>query len=291
MPRSCVVRGWIGGGSAALAAVLVAGLLATGSKAGTEAAPYRDRDRDRGPAVAVAPAVPVAPAAITPRIDGLPVAAPPTGLVTQAGHEGNAVALTLDDGPSAEYTPQVLDLLRRYHARATFCMIGENLDRYPDLVREVVADGHRLCDHSMTHDEHLSGKPAPRIAWEIGQTEADLNRIAPDAPVRYYRQPGGAWSPQIQAVARRDGMVPLHWTVDPRDWARPGTDRIISTVEQTVRPGGVILMHDGGGDRTQSVAALTVLLPWLRDHGYALDFPAAAPDTRPVRECQHLRAA
>jgi len=74
------------------------------------------------------------------RIDGLPVGAPPTGLVTQAAHQGNTVALTLDDGPSAEYTPQILGVLRRYHARATFCMIGENLDRYPDLVRQVVAD-------------------------------------------------------------------------------------------------------------------------------------------------------
>ncbi|MFL6075922.1 MAG: polysaccharide deacetylase family protein [Mycobacteriales bacterium] len=282
MSRTCVIGGWIVGGSAVFAAVLVVGLLASGSKAGSGERP--DPDRSGRPAAA-------APAVVTDRIDGLPVAAASAGLVRNAAHEGNVVALTLDDGPSAEYTPQVLDLLRRYHAHATFCMIGENLDRYPDLVRQVVADGNRLCDHSMTHDEHLSSKPAPRMAWEIDQAETDLNRIAPDAPVLYYRQPGGAWSPRIQAVARRAGMVPLDWTVDPRDWSRPGTNRIIGTVEQTVRPGGVILMHDGGGPRDQTVAALNVLLPWLRDHGYAFDFPAAAPDSRPVRECQHLRAA
>jgi peptidoglycan/xylan/chitin deacetylase (PgdA/CDA1 family) len=92
-------------------------------------------------------------------------------------------------------------------------------------------------------------------------------------PVEWFRAPGGAWSPQIVELAATHGMQPLGWTVDPRDWARPGADAIVTFVQKEVRGGAIILLHDGGGPREQTVAALEQLIPWLADRGYRFGFP------------------
>ena len=175
----------------------------------------------------------------------------------------NAVALTFDDGPSPEWTPKYLALLAKYHLHATFCMIGSQVAQYPDLVRQVVAAGDTLCNHTWDHDEYLSQKSAAYIRSEMTRTLTAIRKAVPNAQVPYYRQPGGNWSPTIVAQARALGMRPLHWSVDPSDWKRPPAGTIIGNIEYNTHAGSIVLMHDGGGDRSNTYAALQTLLPWL----------------------------
>ena len=199
----------------------------------------------------------------------------PPAVVRTTARSGRFVALTFDDGPDPGYTPQVLDLLAQHHAVATFCMVGTQVRRYPDLVKLVVQRGMRLCDHTVDHDEQLAQRNEARISADITGAQADLRLAADgDVPIPYFRAPGGNWSDTITKIASRERMTPLGWAVDSRDWTLPGGPAIVAAVRQGVQPGAVILFHDGGGQRQQTVAALTELLPWLTAQGYRFDFPA-----------------
>ena len=182
------------------------------------------------------------------------------------------VALTFDDGPDPVWTPQVLALLRQYRAVATFCMIGEKVRAHPELVTKVVNAGHRLCDHSRTHPVSLAALDEGAQRDEILDAREDLAE-ATKATVPYFRAPGGNWSPEVTKLAAKKKMQPLGWTVDPRDWSLPGTPVIVTRVQRGMAPGAIVLMHDGGGPRQQTVDALTTLLPWLVEHGYRFTFP------------------
>ncbi|WP_236791416.1 polysaccharide deacetylase family protein [Amycolatopsis sp. GM8] len=209
-----------------------------------------------------------------------PAAAPATAaasadLVRGTARTGKFVALTFDDGPDPVYTPQILDALTRAGAVATFCMIGANVTRHPELVRAVLARGMRLCDHTVSHDEDLGKRTEQRVTAEIAGCWSDLQVAAgADVPVPYFRAPGGSWTDLIRDVAARQGMKALSWSVDSRDWTLPGAAQIVTTVQRTVQPGAVVLLHDGGGKRAQTVEALDQLLPWLVAQGYQFDFPA-----------------
>lgn len=180
------------------------------------------------------------------------------------------VSLTFDDGPSA-YTPAVLEVLARHGVTATFCLVGTQARRQPALVRRIVADGHALCNHSMNHDD-LSTWTADAVRADLTETTAAIRQAAPAATVPYFRAPYGSWGGSA-AVAAELGMSRLGWTVDPRDWSRPGTDVIVREVLAQVRPGGIVLMHDAGGDRTQTVEALEILIPRLRQDGWTFALP------------------
>jgi peptidoglycan-N-acetylglucosamine deacetylase len=198
-----------------------------------------------------------------------------TDLVMRAAGEGRFVSLTFDDGPDPQYTPRVLDVLARHGAVATFCMVGAQALKHPDLVRQVVAAGMRLCAHSLTHDEQLKTRPAQVIEADVAGTKAVLVSAAGAAvSVEYFRAPAGNWSDELTRTAVRNGMKPLSWSVDSRDWTRPGSETILTGVRAAVRPGAVILFHDGGGQRGQTLAALESLLPWLVEQGYRFTPPA-----------------
>jgi peptidoglycan/xylan/chitin deacetylase (PgdA/CDA1 family) len=111
---------------------------------------------------------------------------------------------------------------------------------------------------------------------EIVGAQRDLAAVA-GASVNYYRAPGGNWSPTVLEVAATHGMQPIGWSVDTRDWTAPGVEAILAAVDRQLQPGGVILLHDGGGNREQTLAALEVLLPRLVEQGYRFGFPAAVP--------------
>lgn len=185
---------------------------------------------------------------------------------------GKSVALTFDDGPDPRWTPQILDLLRTHHVRATFCLIGRQAKAHPELVRRIVAEGHALCNHTWDHDERL---PKASTAHVVQEIQDGYNAIvAASGGVRpvYFRAPGGAWSPVVLAKARERGMRPLAWSIDPRDWTRPGTARIVQGV-LAARPGNIILCHDGGGNRSETVAATAQVLPALRHRGLTFVLP------------------
>ncbi|UNT00199.1 polysaccharide deacetylase family protein [Streptomyces tubbatahanensis] len=188
---------------------------------------------------------------------------------------GRTVALTLDDGPHPEWTPKTLDLLREYHVKATFCLIGPNAERYPKLVQRIVAEGHRLCDHSVDHDTGMDHEPVAYQERQILDAKKMIDKASGGAPVYYYRAPGGAFTPDSRRIAAGHGMRPLGWIVDPGDWQRPGADVILRHAEEQTGDGAVILFHDGGGDRSESYEALRQFLPWLKEQGYGFGFPKA----------------
>lgn len=185
------------------------------------------------------------------------------------------VALTFDDGPSPEYTPQVLKTLKDNGIHAVFCLVGLQVKKYPELVKQIVEDGHKIADHSMNHCESLTRCSDKKLTAEILGDKELIQSVVPGTSVDYYRAPGGDWSHRVRAYAVSCGMKPLGWSVDTKDWQTPGEDAIVKTVTSHVRPGAVILMHDAGGNRSQSVAALKEIIPQLKRAGYEFAFPAS----------------
>ncbi|MFJ3201592.1 polysaccharide deacetylase family protein [Streptomyces sp. NPDC086989] len=198
----------------------------------------------------------------------------PLGISRLAQGPGHDVAITIDDGPDPRWTPQVLQVLRQNHVKATFCMIGTKAQKYPELVRQVAADGHQLCDHSVDHDVTMDHKPVAYQRQQILDAKTMIEKAVPGVAVNYYRAPGGAFTPDSRAIAVASGMRPLGWSVDPRDWSRPGLPAIVAAVEGKLPRQPTVLFHDGGGDRSETVAALKVYLPWLAKQGYSFTFPA-----------------
>lgn len=173
-----------------------------------------------------------------------------------------AVALTIDDGPDPTWTPRVLDLLAHYEVTATFCLIGIQVRQYPDLVRKIVEAGHQIADHTMHHPVNLCRLPGHRIDAEIGDAHRLIKEVSGTAP-RLFRAPGGTWSRKLLRSVARHGMLPLDWDVDPRDWSRPGTKHIAHALLRA-KPGDILLCHDGGGDRSETLRALHTVIPRLK---------------------------
>ncbi|NJP34213.1 polysaccharide deacetylase family protein [Micromonospora thermarum] len=187
----------------------------------------------------------------------------PAGLQRTTGERG--VALTFDDGPDPVWTPKVLDRLRAARVTATFCVVGTQVRRHPDLVRRIVREGHQLCNHSWNHDVDLGRRPVAEIRADLQRTHRAIRTATPGARVPFYRQPGGRWTPEVVKVAKQLGMRSLHWTVDPRDWGKPPAETISERVHTAARPGAVILLHDGGGDRAATLAACPQMITDLKN--------------------------
>jgi len=187
-------------------------------------------------------------------------------------HDGRKrIALTIDDGPSAVYTPQVLGLLEKYQVTATFSMIGLEVDAHPGLVRAVAAAGHKIANHTWAHLDLAYLSPAV-VADQMNRATDAIHKATGRVPA-LFRAPYGAWSPAVLRQCAQDGMTPLDWSVDPRDWSRPGVAAIVGNIMRNTSTGSIILEHDGGGDRAQTVAALKIVLPRLLDAGYRFTTP------------------
>ncbi|HEX2417517.1 MAG TPA: polysaccharide deacetylase family protein [Micromonosporaceae bacterium] len=185
----------------------------------------------------------------------------PHGTIRSTGT--SVVALTFDDGPHPVWTPRILASLREAGVKATFCVIGAQARRYPNLIRAIVRDGHALCNHSWNHDFGLGSRSRTHITADLARTNSAIWAAVPAAPIRYYRQPGGKWTKRVVQVARELGMRSLHWSVDPQDWRKPPARQITGTVIKGTRKGGIVLLHDGGGDRSCTHRALYRILPNL----------------------------
>lgn len=214
-------------------------------------------------------AVPVQPAAVVVQPVTGPGRPPLLALAASGPHGSHRttgadyVALTFDDGPDPQWTPKVLALLREHGVKATFCVIGQLVEAFPELVAEIAEAGHTLCNHSWQHDLGLGSRSRTEIRENLERTNAAIQRAAPGARVSYYRQPGGAWTDRVVEVAAELGMSSLHWTVDPRDWSLPGAPAIAEVVRTGTDEGAIILLHDGGGERRGTVRALSRVLPEL----------------------------
>lgn len=190
-----------------------------------------------------------------------------TPTVFTAGAQHREVALTFDDGPGP-YSLRLLSVLEREHTPGTFFQIGNQEIYFHDATARELADGFPIGDHTETHPQmsHLSA--FEQESQLISQT-AHAGRYGVTFP-RMFRPPYGLWNQQTLALLRKYRMLMVMWTIDTEDYKQPGVDRIVSTVLRNVKPGSIILMHDAGGTRTQTIEALPRVIAGLRARGYQM---------------------
>lgn len=195
-----------------------------------------------------------------------PIGCIPAGpaFVTSGPRSKQAVALTFDDGPSS-YTPAVLDVLRAKGARGTFFMIGQQVAPNAALVRRMLVEGHEPADHTWNHANVSAGGSA--AAGSITSTAAAIQSASGFRPCSF-RAPYGAVGSSLIGLVRGLGMTTVQWDVDPQDWMTPGAEAIYSRIVGKARAGSIILMHDGGGSRSQTLTALPRVIDTLRARGY-----------------------
>jgi peptidoglycan/xylan/chitin deacetylase (PgdA/CDA1 family) len=197
------------------------------------------------------------------------------------------VALTFDDGPDPVQTPRILELLDKYRVKAVFCLVGSQVQKHPDIVRQIVAQGHTLCNHTWDHSLTI-GKDKPlAIKADLDRTNAAILAAVPTATIPFFRAPGGNFTDRLVGVAGTGGMTSLYWEVDPRDWDHPEketepqhVERVVNDVRKQVRPGSIVLSHDFNQPAT--ITAYEKLLPWLAEN-FKLGIPEVpAPPTPTV---------
>ncbi|GER91619.1 oligosaccharide deacetylase [Dictyobacter vulcani] len=176
------------------------------------------------------------------------------------------VALTFDDGPQPTFTPQVLNVLQLYHVQATFFCIGSQVRKYPGIVRQTYQDGDVVGNHTWSHP-NLTRLSPDEIRSQIRSASTVIQQVTGRAPT-LFRPPYDATNATVGRIAAQLGLVQTEWTIDARDWQRPGVAAIVSTVLHSARNGSIIILHDGGGDRSQTVQALPLIIKGLRQRGF-----------------------
>ncbi|MYW02955.1 polysaccharide deacetylase family protein [Streptomyces sp. SID3343] len=224
-----------------------------------------------------APAARALPAPAAAPVSVAGIAAPAVGpvspaLITTTAHPGNRIALTFDDGPSPQFTPQLLQVLKKHQVKAVFCVVGEQVEWQQAQVRAIVADGHTLCNHTYGHRD-LTSVSSTEIEADIVRTNAQIRSAVPGVEIPYFRAPYGNWG-QSPAVAANLGLRPLSWTLMPGDWELPGVDVLLQRLRDGITPTGVITLHDAGGDRQQTVDAVDRLITEYTAKGWSFDLPA-----------------
>ncbi|RFU88099.1 polysaccharide deacetylase family protein [Streptomyces triticagri] len=194
--------------------------------------------------------------------------------ILQMSTATRSMVLTFDDGPDPRYTPDILATLRSHDVKAMFFVCGEMAEESPDLLRRMIDEGHTIGNHTWSHPE-LPRMDRKKIRDEIERTCDAVQKAVGETP-RWFRAPYGAWNRDVFELGSEYGMEPLAWTVDTLDWQEPGTGSIIRRVLDGAAPGVVVLSHDAGGNRSQSVAALRRYLPELLSSGYRLGVPTRA---------------
>lgn len=192
----------------------------------------------------------------------------PTGHVTwEVPTNEKIIAITFDDGPDSTYTPQILNILRQYNAEATFFMIGFRVKRNPYLIDQVLKEGHEIGNHTMNH-LYARSATGQKLENDILEGKRYLQKWV-DKPL-LFRPPGGYINESVFTTATEAGyeIVLWSWHQDPRDWSSPGKDKIVNHVLNNAKSGDIVLLHDGGGDRSQTVEALKEILPALQKQGY-----------------------
>ncbi|MGV9255491.1 glycosyltransferase [Streptomyces sp. NPDC003697] len=223
----------------------------------------------------------VRPEAATGKVPGSVLDGGPV-IDTRAGHPDglrvpdHRLVLTFDDGPDPTWTPRVLDVLRKHHAHAVFFVTGTMTSRYPELVRRMVREGHEVGLHTFNHPD-LSYQSKARIDWELSQTQVAITGAA-GIRTSLFRPPYSSFAdamddrswPVTRYVGGR-GYITVVNDIDSEDWRKPGVEAIVSRATPAGGKGAIVLMHDSGGDRHQTVRALDRLLPELQARGYTFD--------------------
>ncbi|MGG0239981.1 polysaccharide deacetylase family protein [Bacillus rhizoplanae] len=192
----------------------------------------------------------------------------PTGYVTwEVPTNEKIMAITFDDGPDPTYTPQILKILHQYNAEATFFMIGFRIQGNPYLIEQVLKEGHEIGNHTMNH-LYARSEAGQKLENDILDGKRYLQKWV-DKPL-LFRPPGGYINESVFKTATEAGyqIVLWSWHQDPRDWSNPGKDKIVNHVLKNAKSGDIVLLHDGGSDRSQTVEALKEILPALQKQGY-----------------------
>jgi cellulose synthase/poly-beta-1,6-N-acetylglucosamine synthase-like glycosyltransferase/peptidoglycan/xylan/chitin deacetylase (PgdA/CDA1 family) len=220
-------------------------------------------------------------------LDGGPVIDTRGGRTNSLTVPDHRLVLTFDDGPDPTWTPKVLDVLKKHHAHAVFFVTGTMTSRYPELVKRIVAEGHEVGLHTFNHPD-LSFQSTKRIDWELSQNQLALAGAA-GIRTSLFRPPYSSFAdamdnkswPVTEYIGTR-GYITVVNNTDSEDWQKPGVDQIIRNATPKGGKGAIVLMHDSGGDRHQTVQALDRFLPELQERGYrfqnlteALDAPSA----------------
>ena len=173
-------------------------------------------------------------------------------------------ALTFDDGPWPKFTEAILEILAEYDAKATFYMVGDVVRSHPKIARKVRDGGHAVGNHSWSHPS----RPRNPVA-EVQKTNAEIKKVLGVLPSTF-RPPYGILKNGLAKQANKDNMPVVNWSADSGDWRRPSAEKIASRVLRQASPGGIALMHDGGGPRSRTVQALPIIIRGLQDRGYRL---------------------
>ncbi|MET0425499.1 MAG: polysaccharide deacetylase family protein [Actinoplanes sp.] len=195
------------------------------------------------------------------------------------------VALTFDDGPDPVQTPKILAMLAEQRITATFCLVGNQVRKHPEIVRQIVDAGHTLCNHTWNHSLTIGKDKPAKIQADLARTSDEIRKAVPGVSIPFFRAPGGNFSDRLVSVAAEQGMTSLYWEVDPRDWDHPDgetdeahVDKIVNQVRKNVRPGSIVLSHDF--NQPDTIAAYEKLLPWLKQN-FTLGLPPI-PDETPT---------
>lgn len=176
------------------------------------------------------------------------------------------VAITFDDGPHTKHTAEILDLLSEYNAKATFFVVGENVEKKRDLLLRQYNEGHEIANHTYTHPLKTT---VPKLEVEIKKTNDLIYSITGYSPELFRPVEGYYTDSMIQNLVKNGYKVVMwSWHMDTEDWKNPGVNQIVKTVINGTKPGNIILFHDGGGNRSQTVKALEKILPELQKQGY-----------------------
>lgn len=190
--------------------------------------------------------------------------------------DAKVIYLTFDDGPWVPYTQQILDILAKYDAQATFFMVGEMAAQHKDLVRKVKAAGHAIGNHTWDH-ANLTTLSDAQIIEELQRTEHTLATVGPVLGA-CMRPPYGATNSHIRSLAKKQGYHTYLWDYWAEDWNQPPIPQFLQSLETATEPGSNILLHDGGGDRPNTVEAMRIMIPrWIKK-GYTFQaLPACLP--------------
>jgi peptidoglycan-N-acetylglucosamine deacetylase len=190
------------------------------------------------------------------------------GVVAHVPSREKIVALTFDDGPHPVFTPELLALLDRYDVKATFFMIGSRMKQYPELVKAVLAHGHTIGNHTYTHPGNLTAETRAQVRGELEQTEQVIEHLA-GRRAYLFRPPRGLLDRAVFRAAAAEGYRTILWTVSADHHDAPTPELMAQRVLQRIRPGGIILAHDGVFcTRWKDVAATPLIIEGLRRRGY-----------------------
>ena len=181
-------------------------------------------------------------------------------------NEDKRIALTFDDGPHYKYTAEILDILDEYNIKATFFVVGQLAEKYPELILRELAEGHEVASHTWSH-AHLTMPSDKSLEDEIYATEELLYELAEYRPT-LLRPPEGKYGDNLLRVAGKLDYEVILWTVDTRDWAHTPTETIVNTVLENTESGSIILCHDFIGGESPTPAALREFIPKLIENGY-----------------------